>query len=68
MTLDSLMRSSIYQWRRDIYVSEREAGEDVDLEGEVEFADPAKVATYIRESDKLRLRAAMLARSCLLRH
>lgn len=49
---------SIYQWRRDIYVSEREAGEDVDLEGEVEFADPAKVATYIRDSGKLRLRAA----------
>jgi hypothetical protein len=52
---------SIYQWRRDIYVSEREAGEDVDLEGEVEFADPAKVATYIRDSDKLRLRGADIA-------
>jgi hypothetical protein len=49
---------SIYQWRRDIYISEREAGEDVDLEGEVEFADPATVAPYIRESGKLRLRAA----------
>jgi hypothetical protein len=48
----------IYQWRRDAYVSEREAGEDVDLEGEVEYADPAKVATYIRDSDKLKLRAA----------
>jgi len=48
----------IYQWRRDAYISEREAGEDVDLEGEVECADPAKVAPYIRESDKLRLRAA----------
>jgi hypothetical protein len=48
----------IYQWRRDAYISDREAGEDVDLEGEVEFADPAKVATYIRESEKLRLRAA----------
>jgi hypothetical protein len=34
----------IYQWRRDAYISDREAGEDVDLEGEVEFADPAKVA------------------------
>src|SRR5438270_470520 len=51
----------IYQWRRDAYISDREAGEDVDLEGEVEFADPAKVATYIRESDKLRLRAADLS-------
>jgi hypothetical protein len=48
----------IYQWRRDAYISDREAGEDVDLEGEVEFADPAKVATYIRESKTLRLRAA----------
>jgi hypothetical protein len=48
----------IYQWRRDAYISDREAGEDVDLEGEVECADPAKVATYIRESDKLRLRGA----------
>jgi hypothetical protein len=48
----------IYQWRRDAYISDREAGEDVDLEGEVEYADPAKVATYIRECDRLRLRAA----------
>jgi hypothetical protein len=48
----------IYQWRRDAYISEREAGEDVDLEGEMECADPAKVATYIRESGKLRLRPA----------
>jgi hypothetical protein len=48
----------IYQWRRDAYLSEREAGEDVNLEGEVEFADPAKVASYIRESGKLKLKAA----------
>jgi hypothetical protein len=47
----------IYQWRRDAYVSEREAGEDVDLEGEVEYADPAKVVTYIRYSQKLRLKS-----------
>lgn len=47
----------IYQWRRDAYISEREAGEDVDLEGEVEYADPAKVMPYIRHSDKLRFRA-----------
>jgi hypothetical protein len=46
----------IYQWRRDAYISEREAGEDVDLEGEVECADPAKVVTYIRHSGKLRLK------------
>jgi hypothetical protein len=48
----------IYQWRHDAYISDREAGEDVDLEGEVEFADPAKVVTYIRESHKLKLKAA----------
>jgi hypothetical protein len=47
----------IYQWRRDAYLSEREAGEDVDLEGEVEYADPAKVVAYIRDSRKLRLKA-----------
>ena len=47
----------IYRWRRDVYLSEREAGEDVDLEGEVEYADPAKVVAYIRQSDKLRLKA-----------
>jgi hypothetical protein len=47
----------IYQWRRDAYLSEREAGEDVDLEGEVEYADPAKVVPYIRHSDRLRLKA-----------
>jgi hypothetical protein len=41
-------------WQRDAYLSKREVGEDVDREGEVEFADPAKVATYIREFDKLK--------------
>jgi len=46
----------IYQWRRDAYISEREAGEDVDLEGEVECADPAKVVNYIRHANRLRLK------------
>jgi hypothetical protein len=46
----------IYQWRRDAYISEREAGEDVDLEGEVEYADPAKVVNYIRNATRLRLK------------
>jgi hypothetical protein len=46
----------IYQWRRDAYISEREAGEDVDLEGEVECADPAKVVNYIRNASTLRLK------------
>src|SRR6185437_11577701 len=44
----------IYQWRRDAYISEREAGEDVDLEGEVECADPSKVVNYIRHASGLR--------------
>lgn len=46
----------IYQWRRDAYISERDAGEDVDLEGEVEYADPAKVVRYIRNSHELKLK------------
>ena len=53
----------IYQWRREAYLSEREAGEDVDLEGEVEYADPAKVVAYIRDSDKLRLKVAEIRAS-----
>jgi hypothetical protein len=51
----------IYQWRREAYLSEREAGEDVDLEGEVEYADPAKVVAYIRESNELTLKTADMA-------
>jgi hypothetical protein len=51
----------IYEWRRDIYISEREAGEDVDLEGEVEYADPAKVVDYIRTCDRTRLKTAGIA-------
>lgn len=51
----------IFQWRREAYLSEREAGEDVDLEGEVEYADPAKVVAYIRESNKLKLKTADIA-------
>ena len=49
---------NIYHWRREAYVAEREAGEDIDLGGEVEFADPAKVVDYIRESGKLRLKTS----------
>jgi hypothetical protein len=45
-----------YQLRRDWYLSEREEGEDVDLEGEVEFADLAKVVPYIRESNERKLK------------
>ena len=46
----------IYQWKREAYLSEREAGEDVDLEGEVEYADPSKIVAYIRNADTLRLK------------
>jgi len=45
-----------YELRRDWYLSEREQGEDVDLEGEVEFADPAKVVPYIRQSNERKLK------------
>ena len=45
-----------YQLRREWYLSEREQGEDVDLEGEVEFADPASVMPYIRESNQRKLK------------
>ena len=47
---------NIYEWRREVYLSDREAGEDVDLEGEVECADPAKVMPYIRESYKWKIK------------
>lgn len=45
--------SNIYAWRKECYAEARENGEDVDLEGEVEASDPAKVVSYIRESEKL---------------
>jgi hypothetical protein len=38
----------MYGWRKECYEEARENGEDVDLEGEVEFADPNKVIAYIR--------------------
>lgn len=50
-----------YQLRREWYLSEREEGEDVDLEGEVESADPAKVAPYIRESNERKLKEREIA-------
>jgi hypothetical protein len=47
---------NLYGWRKQMYMDAREGGEDVDLEGEVEFADPSKVVNYIRNSKKLRLK------------
>jgi hypothetical protein len=47
---------SIYGWRKESYAEARESGEDVDLEGEVEYADPSRVVRYIRDSAKLKLK------------
>src|SRR5260221_708813 len=46
-----------YLWRKDAYLSGREEGEDVALEGEVEFADPARVIAYIRQAKEMILEA-----------
>jgi hypothetical protein len=48
---------SFYACRKEAYTDARESGDDVDLEGEVEFADPKRVVGYIRESTKLILKA-----------
>ena len=48
---------NVYGWRRECYTEARENGEDVDLEGEIEAADPAKVIGYIRDSHRLILKA-----------
>jgi hypothetical protein len=47
---------SVYTWRKEWYAEARENGEDVDVEGEVEASDPAKVVSYIRESETLALK------------
>lgn len=47
---------NVYAWRKECYTEARENGEDVDLEGEVEASDPAKVVSYIRDSEKLVLK------------
>ncbi len=46
---------SVYTWRKEWYAEARENGEDVDVEGEVEASDPAKVVSYIRDSGSLAL-------------
>ena len=43
---------NVYSWRKECYAEARENGEDVDFEGEVAASDPAKVASYIRESEQ----------------
>lgn len=49
---------SVYTWRKEWYTEARENGEDVDVEGEVEASDPAKVVSYIRDSEMLALNDA----------
>jgi hypothetical protein len=46
---------SIYTWRKEWYTEAREIGEHVDVESEVEASDPAKVVSYIRDSERLAL-------------
>lgn len=46
---------NVYAYRKEWYAEARENGEDVDLEGEVEASDPARVITYIRDSEELML-------------
>jgi hypothetical protein len=48
---------NVYAWRKECYTDARENGEDVDFEGEIEAADPAKVMGYIRDSQRLILKA-----------
>ena len=52
---------NVYAWRKECYTEARENGEDVDFEGEVEASDPAKVVSYIRDSEKLVLKASEAA-------
>jgi hypothetical protein len=50
--------ASLYEWRSICYKEAREEGEDVDLEGEVEAADPASLPSYIRDSSRLKLKSS----------
>jgi hypothetical protein len=52
---------TVYAWRKECYTEARENGEDVDIEGEVEAADPAKVVSYIRRSEELLLKGKKAA-------
>lgn len=50
----------VYDWRKEMYMNAREHGEDVDVEGEVEFADPSSVMGYIRNAKMLLLKGQEL--------
>jgi hypothetical protein len=52
---------NVYAWRKECYTEARENGEDVDWEGEVEAACPAKVVSYIRKSEELLLKSKKAA-------
>jgi hypothetical protein len=52
---------NVHAWRKEVYTEARENGEDVDLEGEVEASDPAKVVSYIQNSEKLILKSEKAA-------
>ncbi|HEY6184840.1 MAG TPA: hypothetical protein VIW67_21530 [Terriglobales bacterium] len=59
---------NVYTWRKEWYAEARENGEDVDLEGEVEASDPAKVVSYIRDSERLALSDAQATHAiCLIK-
>lgn len=50
--------NNVYTWRKEWYAEARENGEHVDVEGEVEAADPARVVSYIRDSERLAMKDA----------
>lgn len=50
--------ASLYEWRATCYKEAREDGEDVDLEGEVEAANPDSLPSYIRNSSGLKLKSS----------
>lgn len=52
---------NMYGWRKECYIEARENGEDVDLEGEVETANPANVVSYISMAEKIALKSKRAA-------
>lgn len=55
--------NNVYACRKEYYQEVIENGEEIDLEGEVEYADPGKVVAYIRDSENLELRGEQAARA-----
>jgi hypothetical protein len=48
---------NVYKYRTALYRDSRESGEDVDIEGDVEFADLSTVVSYISQSRHLKLKS-----------